>query len=156
MLCKWSALSKSHFLLWKRNVVEPNDVYLNISFKWPYCPFPLALSWFWSHKRSLLENFYPVMWIFLNFHYWWRYMGGSTELIWQAKKKRGGAERHTVFSVKWIRHRLADFCGCCCSFLPLIADVETMIYGPPYWIVHYCTTLSENVSYSVMSDSVTP
>ena len=33
MLCKGSALSKSHFLLWKRNVVEPNDVYLNISFE---------------------------------------------------------------------------------------------------------------------------
>ena len=129
MLCKGSALSKSYFLLQKRNVVELNDVYLNISFEWPYYPFSPALSWFWFYKTSLLEI--SILWCE---YFWISIIGediwGKAQNWYGRQKKEGRSERHTVFSAKWIRHKLVDFHGCCCSFLPLIADAETMICGP--------------------------
>ena len=97
ILCKGSALSKSYFLLWKRYVVELNDVYLNISFEWLYYPFSPTLSWFWSYKTSLLEI--SILWC----EYFWISIIG--EAIWgkaqnlYGRQKKGGGLKDTLFSV---------------------------------------------------------
>ena len=62
MLCKGSALSKSHFLLWKRNVVEPNDVTLTYHLS-AILPFFSCTVLVLVLQDKLTGNFYPVMWI---------------------------------------------------------------------------------------------
>ena len=97
MLCKGSALSKSHFLLWKRNVVEPNDVYLNISFECHitlfllYClGFGLTRQAYWKFLSCDVNiSEFPLL---------VKTYGGKHRLD-MAGKKGGGVLEDALFSV---------------------------------------------------------